>query len=153
LENVIENYLLAKDIEYETQKKFSDCIDEKCLPFDIYIPVYKLLIEADGEQHFQSVGPWNGEEGFIKRVHHDIIKDDWCINNGKVLLRISYKDINNIEEIIKLAIEHIKIANDESADSVSGYILATLFYDTICSSKCLNGVAGVRDTSYYITII
>jgi hypothetical protein len=111
-----------------------------------------LLIEFDGKQHFKVVEHWNGEEGLEDRIERDVIKDNWCLANGKFLLRASYKDINNLEEIIKLAIEFIETSQAEEPDpkNPQGFIMATSFYDSICTTKNPN---GIRDTSHYITIV
>ena len=140
--NVLEKLLLVNT----EQPTFLGCISKNLLRFDFYILECNLLIEFDGSQHFESIKHWGDEEGLAKCIHHDIIKDNWCINNNKVLLRISHVDIDNIAEIIKLAIEHIEIANKEIQHG--GYILATSFYDSICSAR--NN--GIRDTTHYLTI-
>jgi len=148
------NFLQSINTTYEDQIRFDSCRSERPLPFDFWLAEYNLLIEFDGRQHFEEVPYWEGDiiDGLAKRIRHDIIKDNWCINNNKVLLRISYVDIDNIAEIIKLAIEHIKIAGEEI--QYGGYVLATSFYDRICNVR--NEVTShnrIRDTSHYITIV
>lgn len=147
-EFTISKILAELSITYTEQSVFLGCVSKNLLPFDFYVLEYNLLIEFDGKQHFEEVECWGGKEGLIKRVRHDIIKDNWCINNGKYLLRISYKDIDNIEEIITEAFDHIKILRDESdAANPIGCILATSFYETICIKN-----NGIRDTSHYMII-
>lgn len=51
----IINLLDTHNIIYELEKKFPTCLSDKgnMLPFDFYLPDYNILIEYDGEQHFQ----------------------------------------------------------------------------------------------------
>lgn len=147
----IGHLLRSLNLEFEDQVKFDSCRSDRLLPFDFWISKYCLLIEFDGRQHFEEIDVWSEDKitgGLVKRINRDIIKDNWCINNGKYLLRISYKDIDNIEEIITEAFDHIKILRDESdAANPIGCILATSFYETICIKN-----NGIRDTSHYMII-
>ena len=43
------------NIEYITEKTFSDLKDKKVLPVDIYLPKYNTVIECQGAQHFRFV--------------------------------------------------------------------------------------------------
>ena len=94
-ERSIRLWLENNHIRYTTQKKYDDCVDERQLPFDFFLPDYNKLIEFDGEQHFRPVDFFGGEENFERTVRHDRIKTDYCIANNIDLLRIPYnKDIN-----------------------------------------------------------
>lgn len=84
----------------ERQKKFEDCIDANCLPFDFYVN-NKFLIECDGVQHFKPVNYFGGIIRHEIQIKHDKIKNNYCYKNKIPLLRIAYKDIKNIEKIIK----------------------------------------------------
>ena len=64
-----------------------------------------LFIEFDGRQHFEPVEYWGGQEGFEKQKKHDKLKDDYCNDNGYLLLRIPYTEYENIE---KLVVEFIR---------------------------------------------
>jgi hypothetical protein len=59
-----------------------------------------MCIEYDGIQHFEPIEKWGGIERFNKQLINDNIKNEYCVKNNINLLRISYKDINNIEIII-----------------------------------------------------
>lgn len=50
-EHEIRRYFISRDILFEAQKKFKDCRDKARLPFDFYLPDFKLLIEFQGSQH------------------------------------------------------------------------------------------------------
>ena len=93
---------------FETQYKFKDCRNIFELPFDFYLPKYNLCIEYDGIQHFEPIEFFGGELSLEERKLKDSIKDKFCENNNINLLRISYKDIKNINEIIKQKIANLK---------------------------------------------
>lgn len=84
----IKKYLDDKHIKYKQEVKFKTCKDKKLLPFDFYLTNYDLLVEYDGIQHFKNS---YGKESFEICKKHDKIKNDWCKENNKDLLRINYK--------------------------------------------------------------
>lgn len=96
-ERRIRNLLESNDIEFIQEKRFVDCRDNKPLPFDFYLPNYNLIIEFDGQQHYE---PKFGEENFMKLQEHDKIKNQYCEDNNINLLRIPYWEGNNVEDII-----------------------------------------------------
>jgi very-short-patch-repair endonuclease len=100
-EQIIINILTNKNVNFEYQKMFDLCKNKRKLKFDFYLPDYNLCIEYDGEQHYKIVEYWGGEKGLKYRKNNDIIKDNYCKENNINLLRISYKDFNNIETILK----------------------------------------------------
>jgi len=91
-ENSIKKFLIENDIKFESQKTFDGCVYKKKLRFDFYLPEKNLVIEYDGEQHFNSVEKFGGEEEFNKRRVKDRIKNDFCIKNSITILRIKYDD-------------------------------------------------------------
>jgi len=88
----IENILKENNINYICQKKFSDCINKKELPFDFYLPNHNMCIEYDGEQHFKQFRFEKNDEKLQKRIKNDIIKNEYCKNNNIKLLRIRFDD-------------------------------------------------------------
>lgn len=95
-ERQIEKILMNLEITYETQKKFDDCKNIFCLPFDFHISDRNLLIEYDGEQHFKPIEFFGGEESFEKRKKNDEIKNKYCRDNNIELLRIRFDE--DVEE-------------------------------------------------------
>lgn len=95
----IKHFLDDSNICYEYQKWFSDCRDINPLPFDFYLPEYNTIIEFDGRQHFEETHWFS--YSFEKTRKHDSIKNTYCLDNGIRLIRISYKNINHIDDIIK----------------------------------------------------
>ena len=99
-EKKIIEILNNKNIKYETQKTFDGCINKKQLKFDFYLPDYNTCIEFDGEQHFNKFRFENDDVKLNKRKLNDNIKNDYCKYNNIKLLRISYFEYKNIENIL-----------------------------------------------------
>lgn len=104
----IKMWLDDNNITYEPQKTFNNCINpdtKRRLRFDFYIPDKNLVIEYDGKQHFEVSNFCNdielSRELFEKTKKHDRIKNEYVDNNKIDILRISYKEFNTIEEILK----------------------------------------------------
>jgi hypothetical protein len=66
------NQLLLSEWDFDSQKKFDECRSIRLLPFDFYLP--KI---------------------------NDNIKNKFCISNDIRLLRIHYKDFNNVQFILE----------------------------------------------------
>ena len=109
-ETKIRLYLESKLIEFEQQKRFSDCRTKLPLPFDFYLPNINTVIEYDGEGHFYKVDfkGHDGEETFQRTITNDKIKNKYCEAHNINLIRIPYWDFSNIEKILddKLFISH-----------------------------------------------
>lgn len=105
-EKIIRNILENNNIKFTEQKKFSTCKNIKELPFDFYLYDLDILIEYQGEHHFEPksktrmFGASNVQIAYLKIKHNDEIKLNWCRDNNKKFLVINYKDINKIEEIL-----------------------------------------------------
>lgn len=101
-EIIIRKFLTKNKMNFEEQKKFENCKDIRCLPFDFYIPKYNLCIEHDGIQHFKPTKRSNkttdkeSKENFKYIQKHDKIKNNYCKEKGINLLRIRYDE--NVEE-------------------------------------------------------
>lgn len=91
-EQQIRQWLVTNDIEYEYQKRFIDCKNQRMLPFDFYLPNYNCCIEYDGKQHFEEVNHWGGKEYLLQRQYDDQIKNDYCNKNNIYLIRIRYDE-------------------------------------------------------------
>ncbi len=107
LETEINNTIEKLGFEPKRQVRYINCVDERPLPFDNSISEYgkpDIMIEGDGRQHFENVSIFGGIERYKTRIRHDIIKNRFCCENNIVLLRISYSDIKNVENLIKKAI-------------------------------------------------
>lgn len=104
-ENKIIKILESNNINYKSQKWFTDCRDINPLPFDfcIYTKDSYYLIEFDGEQHFtrREDGRFGGEDDFETTQLHDQIKNKYCLNNNIPLIRIPYTHLHiTMEDLI-----------------------------------------------------
>ena len=52
LEYLTQQYLDTLGVKYIAEYRFEDCRDIHALPFDFYLPNYRLCIEVDGEGHY-----------------------------------------------------------------------------------------------------
>jgi very-short-patch-repair endonuclease len=95
-ELAILRFLENKNIKYERQKTFENCLFIEKLKFDFFIPELNTCIEFDGEQHFLK------RSRFYEEVNEkrDLIKNEFCNTNKIKLIRISYKDLGKIENIL-----------------------------------------------------
>jgi hypothetical protein len=104
-EDEVEKYLIKNSIEYKCQYSFLDCINPKTskkLPFDFYLPECNILIEYQGEQHYKKTGYFEKKAGGLKGLQYrDSIKKQYCQNKNIKFIEISYKDFNNIQQILK----------------------------------------------------
>lgn len=99
-EEKISRLLKENNIIFEKEKTFEDCINPETkakLRFNFFLLEYNILIEYQGSQHYEtSNAGWNTKERLISQIKRDKIKKQWCINNNKKLIEISYKNFNNI---------------------------------------------------------
>jgi len=101
-EKRIEDILLKNKISFIKQKRFKDCKNIRTLPFDFYLPKKNICIEFDGPQHDKLSNYFNmNEQDFYRLKENDSIKTNFCIENNINLIRIKYKEINNINKILK----------------------------------------------------
>ncbi|ALN97867.1 hypothetical protein Bp8pS_188 [Bacillus phage vB_BpuM-BpSp] len=96
----LREFFKDNNISYIEEYKFNSLKNINHLLFDFYLPSYDLLIEYDGVQHFK---PTYGQENFEKQLKRDKLKDKFCKENDKKLIRISYKEdhISKIKEVLK----------------------------------------------------
>ena len=104
----IQKWLDKNKVKYVYQKTFSDCrgVGNGMLRFDFYIPIKNTLVEFDGKQHIKS-GTWvsckhviNDKE-LLSIQQNDKIKNDYVKSKNINILRISYKNIKKIDEILE----------------------------------------------------
>ena len=98
-ERAVSNILNTNHIKYTREHRFDDCVNLRRLPFDFYLPDIKACIEYDGIQHFEAGEYFGGIDCFIGVQKRDLIKTNYCKDNGIKLIRISYS-MNNIEEYL-----------------------------------------------------
>ena len=90
--------LLAEaNIDFQTQYRIKEF--NILSPFDFAIfKDNKLLglIEYDGQQHFEAVELWGGEEQLKIQQERDERKNKWCEENNIHLIRIPYTEYDNL---------------------------------------------------------
>jgi len=95
-ERKISAFLRSEGVEFKREYFFKGLYNTTkthLLFFDFYLPEYNLCIEYDGEQHFSENKPQRQRE-------NDFLKNAYCLKNNIHLLRISYKDFNDIESLV-----------------------------------------------------
>ena len=96
----IKEYLKNNNINFIEQYKFDNCRAKRKLPFDFYLPLFNILIEYDGRQHYEISKHFGGIDAFIGTKVRDTIKNIYCNENNIKLIRIPYWNFNNIEIIL-----------------------------------------------------
>ena len=110
-EEAVKQHLNDLGIEFISQKRFKGCKDAQTLPFDVYVPLYNLVIEYDGEQHFDIKHSFDKSKFWVT-IYHDAIKNAYCEDNNINLLRIPYWEYENINTLIDIEINKLKTFND-----------------------------------------
>ncbi len=105
-ENRIRCILNDYKIEYIQEHIFPDCKSIRHLEFDFYIPSLNLCIEYQGPQHyrifkFNACSQEQAEKSFEITKRNDLIKKNYCAENGIKLIEIKYTQFKGIEYILK----------------------------------------------------
>lgn len=77
--------------------------------FEIILNNNKILLEFDGKQHFLPDGNIFTEEKVLSIQKNDKKKNEYCLNNNIILLRIPYIYFNKLKDIILDIIKTNKI--------------------------------------------
>lgn len=111
-EFLIRDFFIKNNIPYEKQKTFDNLrgTGNGKLSYDFYLPIYNLLIEFQGIQHYQVNERFGGETQFVKQVEHDKRKREFALKNKIDFLEINYNQIKDIEKIL---VDKIKSLNPE----------------------------------------
>lgn len=114
------NSILSKtNLFYLKEYTMENCRNIRLLPFDFAIIKDKqlVLIEYDGEQHFESVEFWGGDEGLKITQQRDQLKNKYCVDNNIPLIRIPYWESEQLEHTIKSILHHFDLGEYSNADS------------------------------------
>jgi disulfide oxidoreductase YuzD len=94
LEMEVKEILEKNNIKFEFQKRFEECRDKLPLSFDFYLPEKNILIECQGEQHFQFIKYFHKSlMEFAIQLKHDQIKKEFCLKNNITLLEVQNENI------------------------------------------------------------
>lgn len=98
----VEQILDRFGVKYVKEKRFDDCKNERCLPFDYYIEALNTCIEVDGEFHYRTnTFSDNAHSSQYEAVKmRDAIKTEYCLSKGITLIRLPYFEEDRFEEIL-----------------------------------------------------
>lgn len=100
-EKLVEEVLTNLGLQFECQKVFEDCKDISYLKFDFFIHINDgMLIEFNGEGHYQAIAAWGGEEKLEKQRRRDAIKVEYCKMKSLPLLIIPYWEKENTKSLV-----------------------------------------------------
>jgi hypothetical protein len=99
----IEKWLVHFGINFKREQPYPNLKFKKDLRYDYLIlddhPI-ECVLEADGKQHFED-NLHGGAKGFEKSIKRDLIKDQYCVDNGISLVRIPFDMIDGVKLIIE----------------------------------------------------
>lgn len=106
-ERLVRETLESMGLKFSRQHTFSDCRRKSALRFDF--AVFRdggkiVLIEFDGDQHYEAVGLFGGEQGLEYIRENDRIKEEYCASKGHKLIRLRESDIPDIRTKIEAAL-------------------------------------------------
>ena len=114
-EQSIRLYLENSNIKFQQEYRFEDLVGVGGQPLRFDFAVFekkknlKILIEYDGEHHFEAIEGLGGVNKFNTQQNHDSRKNNYCEENNIPLLRISYWDFDSIEEILEKTLKRYGI--------------------------------------------
>ena len=95
-EEKIISILKKEKVKMVREKTFQD-LKHGNFRFDFYLPERNILIEYDGQQHFQQVPFFQKTRAdFQKTQEYDRRKNSYCLANNIPLYRVPYWEIENI---------------------------------------------------------
>jgi len=113
MERKLFDLLRKMGIEFTEQKTFEDLKDIRFLSYDFFVAEYRvgnkivrILIEADGKQHYYIIEYFGGEKSFEKQKKHDQMKEKYCIRNNIALIRVKYDE--NVENALRRGLENVR---------------------------------------------
>lgn len=93
-ERITENILINYNLKYKSQYMFDDCRYKYKLKFDFAVfdnnDELLFLIENDGQQHYEPIKLFGGDEYLKNAQIRDNIKNEYCKKNNITLLRLPY---------------------------------------------------------------
>lgn len=113
LEKYVFAYLNNNDIEFTTQKTYTDLRSSigKVYKYDFFIPSSNLIIEVDGKQHMVHIPFFGDIDHFNKIKERDVTKTKYCIDKDIKLIRVSYKELTSHENtkfVLDRLLEEVK---------------------------------------------
>lgn len=113
-ERIIEQFLKDRGETFVAQYVPADLTNRSKKAhyrFDFFLPEHNMLIEFDGVQHDKPVSRWNSKySSFDKIRERDEIKTNYARDRDIRLIRIKYKDVNNIPHILHQALNNVELS-------------------------------------------
>jgi hypothetical protein len=97
-EERISQILTSLGLDHKEQVRFDSCRDKRPLAFDFQVG--NVLIEYQGQQHFEPTRFSDCDRIFADVQRRDQIKREWCRQNGFNLVEIPYTKYDCLYEII-----------------------------------------------------
>lgn len=100
----IKEFLLKNKIEFKHQHRIENedlFNSRKYMVVDFYIKSLNVIIEYNGEQHYQPVKLFGGAEKHKLQIQRDIVLKKYCEHHKIKLIEIPYWDYGNIEALLK----------------------------------------------------
>ena len=104
-EVIISKILDTLNVNYESQKTFSDLKDKSYLSYDFYLPDQNILIEYQGLQHYEPIDHFGGDNKFAIQQKHDKLKSDYAKFHSYNLITVPYTE-DTFSKIKKYLIKH-----------------------------------------------
>ena len=104
-ETIIAKILDILDINYEQQKTFEDLVDTAYLSYNFFIPSQNILIEYQGQQHYEPVDYFGGKDKFKIQQKNDKLKSDYAEKNDYNLIAVPYTE-DTFSKIKKYLFKH-----------------------------------------------
>lgn len=107
-ESIIKDWLTKHGFKFVMEKKMKSLINPitgQKLIMDFYLHSERICIEFDGKQHFEKCDKFHKKPNDLEyQITRDRIKDRYCQDNGIRMIRISYKNINRIAQVLAFAL-------------------------------------------------
>lgn len=104
MKKILDDNKMECKRQFKTNNKYNG-------KYDFYLPIFNILLEVDGEQHFNPLSYYNLKKGFERSRNLDITKTKNAIECGFRIIRLDYKFIDKrtdkeIFEFISYYIKH-----------------------------------------------
>lgn len=97
----VKEILESMNVTFTQQESFNKAIITNKKGFckvDFFIPNQRIAIEYNGQQHYQPVDIFGGEEGFQKTQNRYKLKKDYCSKHKIDLIEIPYWDYEILDQ-------------------------------------------------------
>lgn len=111
-ETKIRRTLENLGVEYEQEKRLqTGMLRPNHFRLDFYLPEYKNVIEYDGRQHFYPTETFGGVSAWKRTQMYDSMKYEMVLNLGWSIKLISFREFDNLEEVVEKHIETLRNPN------------------------------------------